>query len=33
VADTGVYGVKFFLDLDRKDVRKIVVSVKSGVCQ
>ncbi len=29
-ADTGVDGVKFFRDLDRKEVRKIVVSVKGG---
>lgn len=29
-ADTGIDGVKFFRDLDRKEVRKIVVSVKSG---
>lgn len=29
-ADTGIDGVKFFRDLDKKDVRKIVVSVKGG---
>ncbi len=29
-ADTGIDGVKFFRDLDRKEVRKIVVSVKGG---
>lgn len=29
-ADTGIDGVKFFRDLDKKEVRKIVVSVKSG---
>ena len=29
-ADGGVDGIKFFRDLDKKDVRKIVVSVKSG---
>jgi DNA modification methylase len=29
-ADTGIDGVKFFRDIDKKDVRKIVVSVKGG---
>ena len=29
-ADGGVDGIKFFRDLDKKDVRKIVVSVKAG---
>ncbi|MBA3386972.1 MAG: site-specific DNA-methyltransferase [Chthoniobacterales bacterium] len=29
-ADTGIDGVKFFRDLDRKEVRKLVVSVKGG---
>jgi len=29
-ADTGIDGIKFFRDLDKKDVRKIVVSVKGG---
>lgn len=29
-ADTGIDGVKFFRDLDKHDVRKIVVSVKGG---
>ena len=29
-ADGGVDGLKFFRDLDKKDVRKIVVSVKGG---
>ena len=29
-ADTGIDGVKFFRNLDRKEVRKIVVSVKGG---
>ncbi len=29
-ADTGIDGVKFFRDLDRKEVRKILVSVKGG---
>ncbi|MEO6970657.1 MAG: restriction endonuclease [Chthoniobacterales bacterium] len=29
-ADTGIDGVKFFRDLDRREVRKIVVSVKGG---
>ncbi|HEV2097192.1 MAG TPA: hypothetical protein VGQ82_11910, partial [Chthoniobacterales bacterium] len=29
-ADTGIDGVKFFRDLDRKVVRKIVASVKGG---
>jgi site-specific DNA-methyltransferase (adenine-specific) len=29
-ADTGIDGLKFFRDLDRKEVRKIVVSVKGG---
>ncbi len=29
-ADTGIDGVKFFRDLDRKEVRKMVVSVKGG---
>lgn len=29
-ADTGIDGVKFFRDLDRKEARKIVVSVKGG---
>jgi adenine specific DNA methylase Mod len=29
-ADTGIDGVKFFRDLDRKEVHKIVVSVKGG---
>jgi site-specific DNA-methyltransferase (adenine-specific) len=29
-ADTGIDGVKFFRDLDRKQARKIVVSVKGG---
>ena len=29
-ADGGVDGIKFFRDLDKKDVRKIVVSVKGG---
>ena len=29
-ADTGIDGVKFFRDLGRKEVRKIVVSVKGG---
>ncbi|MEP6822047.1 MAG: DNA methyltransferase [Chthoniobacterales bacterium] len=29
-ADTGIDGVKFFRDLDRKEVRKIIVSVKGG---
>ena len=28
--DTGIDGVKFFRDLDRKEARKIVVSVKGG---
>lgn len=29
-ADTAIDGVKFFRDLDRKEVRKIVMSVKGG---
>ena len=29
-ADTGIDGLKFFRDLDKKEVRKIVVSVKGG---
>ncbi len=29
-ADKGVDGIKFFRDLDRKEPRKVVVSVKSG---
>ena len=29
-ADGGIDGIKFFRDLDKKDVRKIVVSVKGG---
>lgn len=29
-ADTGIDGVKFLRDLDRKEVRKIVVGVKGG---
>lgn len=29
-ADTGIDRVKFFRDLDRKEVRQIVVSVKGG---
>ena len=29
-ADTGIDGLKFFRDLDRKEVHKIVVSVKGG---
>lgn len=29
-ADTGIDGVKYFRDLDKKDVRKLVVSVKGG---
>ena len=29
-ADTGIDGIKFFRDLDKKEVRKIVVSIKSG---
>ncbi len=29
-ADKGIDGVKFFRDLDRKEARKIVVSVKGG---
>jgi len=29
-ADGGIDGIKFFRDLDRKDARKIVVSVKGG---
>ena len=29
-ADGGIDGIKFFRDLDRKEVRKIVVSVKGG---
>ena len=29
-ADGGIDGLKFFRDLDRKEVRKIVVSVKGG---
>ena len=29
-ADTGIDGLKFFRDLDRKEARKIVVSVKGG---
>ena len=29
-ADSGIDGLKFFRDLDKKDVRKIVVSVKGG---
>jgi DNA modification methylase len=29
-ADTGIDGLKFFRDLDRKDVHKVVVSVKGG---
>ncbi len=29
-ADTGIDGIKFFRDLDKKDVRKIVVSIKGG---
>ena len=29
-ADKGVDGIKFFRDLDRKEPRKIIVSVKSG---
>jgi hypothetical protein len=29
-ADTGIDGLKFFRDLDKKDVHKIVVSVKGG---
>jgi len=29
-ADTGIDGLKFFRDLDRKEVHKIVISVKGG---
>ena len=29
-ADTGIDGLKFFRDLDKKEVRKIVISVKGG---
>jgi site-specific DNA-methyltransferase (adenine-specific) len=29
-ADTGIDGIKFFRDIDQKDVKKIVVSVKGG---
>ena len=29
-ADGGIDGIKFFRDLDQKDVRKLVVSVKGG---
>jgi adenine specific DNA methylase Mod len=29
-ADTGIDGIKFFRDLDTKDVRKAIVSVKGG---
>ena len=29
-ADTGIDGLKFFRDVDKKDARKIVVSVKGG---
>ena len=29
-ADTGIDGLKFFRDLDKKEVRKVVVSVKGG---
>src|SRR5205823_5464686 len=29
-ADTGIDGIKYFRDLDRKEARKIVVSVKGG---
>src|SRR5205814_331051 len=29
-ADTGIDGIKYFRDLDRKEPRKIVVSVKGG---
>ncbi len=29
-ADTGIDGLKFFRDLDQKEVRKIIVSVKGG---
>jgi site-specific DNA-methyltransferase (adenine-specific) len=29
-ADTGIDGIKFFRDLDKRDVHKIVVSVKGG---
>ena len=29
-ADGGIDGLKFFRDLDKKDVRKLVVSVKGG---
>ena len=29
-ADTGIDGLKFFRDLDKKEVRKIIVSVKGG---
>ena len=29
-ADTGIDGVKFFRDLDRKEARKMIVSVKGG---
>ena len=29
-ADTGIDGLKFFRDIDQKDARKIVVSVKGG---
>jgi hypothetical protein len=29
-ADTGIDGLKFFQDIDRKDARKIIVSVKGG---
>ena len=30
VADVGIDGLKFFRDLDKKEVRKIIVSVKGG---
>jgi site-specific DNA-methyltransferase (adenine-specific) len=29
-ADTGIDGIKYFRDLDKKDARKIVVSIKGG---
>ena len=29
-ADTGIDGLKIFRDLDKKEVRKIIVSVKGG---
>ena len=29
-ADGGIDGLKFFRDLDKKEVRKIIVSVKGG---